>query len=93
MKIYRSIFEPIREGLSWNERWTSEDGGLIACWDSGRETRIENPGLAEQAIGGELVILPWKGGVEKAIKKKKKFGTHFYLAMWQGLRGEDLAGR
>lgn len=36
------------------------------------------------------MVLPWKGGVEKAIKKKQKFGTLYYLAMWQGLRGEDL---
>jgi hypothetical protein len=34
--------------------------------------------------------LPWKGGVEKALKKKQKYGTLNYLAMWQGLRGEDL---
>jgi len=48
------------------------------------------PALAAQATGGQLVVLPWKGGVEKAIKKKQKFGTLFYLAMWQGLREEDL---
>jgi hypothetical protein len=28
--------------------------------------------------------------MRQAIKKKQKFGTLFYLAMWQGLRGEDL---
>ena len=50
----------------------------------------ENPSLAERARNGQLVVLPWKGGVEKAIKSKKKFGTFHYLAMWQGLRGEDL---
>ena len=33
---------------------------------------------------------PWKGGVEKAIQKKLKYGVLNYLAMWQGLRGEDL---
>jgi hypothetical protein len=33
--------------------------------------------------------LPWKGGVEKAIKGSK-VGVFNYLAMWQGLRGEDL---
>jgi hypothetical protein len=37
-----------------------------------------------------LVVLPWKGGVVSAIKLGKKYGTLFYLAMWQGLRGEPL---
>jgi hypothetical protein len=36
------------------------------------------------------VILPWKGGIEKKTQQKQKYGTLFYLAMWQGLRGEDL---
>ena len=52
--------------------------------------RLEDPSLAAQAADGQLVVLPWKGGVEKSIKKKQKFGTLSYLAMWQGLRGEDL---
>jgi len=48
--------------------------------------------LASQAIDGQLVVLPWKGGIERELKNKKtkKFGTLLYLAMWQGLRGEDL---
>lgn len=90
MRIYRSITDPIRTGGTWDERWNSEDNGLIASWERGREKRHENPSLAAQAAGGQLVVLPWKGGVEKAIKKTQKFGTLFYLAMWQGLRGEDL---
>lgn len=90
MKIHRSITEPIREGGTWDERWKAEDNGLIACWERGREKSLEDPSLATQAAAGQLVVLPWKGGVEKAIKKKQKFGTLFYLAMWQGLRGEDL---
>lgn len=90
MKIERSITEPIRKGAKWDERWNAEDDGLVACWERGREKQLENPALATQAIGGQLVVLPWKGGVEKAIKKKQKFGTLRYLAMWQGLRGEDL---
>ena len=90
MRIHRSITEPIREGGTWDERWNAEDNGLIACWERGREKRQEDPSLAAQAAAGQLVVLPWKGGVEKAIKKKQKFGTLFYLAMWQGLRGDDL---
>lgn len=90
MHIKRSITEPIGESATWDERWNGEDAGLIACWERGREKRLEEPSLAVQAAGGQLVVLPWKGGVEKVIKKKEKFGTLFYLAMWQGLRGEDL---
>lgn len=90
MKTYRSIREPIREGLKWEERWSDEDRGLIACWERGREKSREDAALAAQAREGQLVILPWKGGVEKTIKKKQKFGSLHYLAMWQGLCGKDL---
>jgi hypothetical protein len=81
---------PIRQNLTWEERWRAEDCGLIGSWEKGREKRLADPDLAAQAASGQLVVLPWKGGVEKEIKKKQKFGTLFYLAMWQGLRGEDL---
>lgn len=90
MKIHRSISEPIREIQNWEERWKDRDEGLIACWERGREKSREDPALAARAHEGQLVVLAWKGGVEKAIKKKQKFGTLYYLAMWQGLRGEDL---
>jgi len=90
MKTYRSISEPIRANAKWEERWNGFDQGLIACWERGREKSLEDPNLAAQARNGQLVVLPWKGGVEKIIKKKQKFGTLHYLAMWQGLRGEDL---
>jgi len=90
MRIQRSITHPIRQNLTWEERWHAEDRGLIGSWEKGREKRLADPDLAAQASGGQLVVLPWKGGVEKEIKKKQKFGTLFYLAMWQGLRGEDL---
>jgi hypothetical protein len=84
MKITRSISEPIRQNLTRNERWDSDDNGLIACWERGREKALEEPGLATSAIVGQLVLLPWKGGVERALKKKEKYGCYNYLAMWQG---------
>lgn len=90
MKIHKSITEPIRETATWDERWNAFDRGLVACWERGREKRIEDPLIAAQASAGQLVVLPWKGGVDRALKKKQKFGTLFYLAMWQGLRGKDL---
>lgn len=90
MKLHRSFSEPIRVNVTWEERWNHSDMGLIACWERGREKGREDPALLAQANDGQLVILPWKGGIEKVIKKKQKFGTYSYFAMWQGLRGEDL---
>ena len=90
MKVFRSALEPIREGQSWDERWAAEDNGLIACWERGREKALQDPELAELAKAGQLIPLGWKGGAEKALKNKQKFGTFKYLAMWQGLRGDDL---
>ena len=88
--IFRSYKDPKREGLSWDERWRGPDKGLITCWEVGRELSLRKPELAERAMNGELPVLGWKGGVEKKTKKKEKYGTLFYLAQWQGLRGEDL---
>lgn len=87
--ISRSINEPKRTGLSWEQKWKGSDGGLIACWERGRDKALENPELAMAAKNGELVVLAWKGGVDKKIKGKK-YGSLSYLATWQGLRGEDL---
>lgn len=88
--MYRSINEPIRQDTSFDDRWGTVDLGLITSWERGREKSIEEPELAELALAGQLPVLPWKGGVEKAIQKKLKYGVFNYLAMWQGLRGEDL---
>jgi len=90
MKLQRSITEPIRPDSTWDHKWKSEDNGLIACWERGREKQTQDPELARQASAGQLVVLPWKGGVERLIKAKQKYGTLNYLAMWQGLRNEDL---
>jgi hypothetical protein len=89
-RIFRSYKEPIREGLSQEERWKGYDKGLITCWEVGRQLSQKEPGLAERARNGELPAAGWKGGVERKIKKREKYGTLFYLAQWQGLRGEDL---
>ena len=70
MKLQRSTSEPIRTNATWEERWNDDDQGLIACWERGREKSREDPALAAQARDGQLVVLPWKGGVEKAIKNK-----------------------
>lgn len=89
-RVYKSYSEPLRDELSWDERWKGPDNGLITCWEVGRKLSDKEPELAERAKNGELPVLGWKGGVEKKIKKKEKYGTLFYLAQWQGLRGDDL---
>ena len=89
-QIFRSISEPIREGLSARKLWLSEDDGLIKCWELGREWSKSKPELATAAARGELPAMNWKGGVEKKLKKPLKYGTFRYLATWQGLREEDL---
>jgi len=89
-RIYRSYQEPIREDPSFDERWRGPDKGLITCWEVGRERSKDNPELVERVKNGELPNLGWKGGVEKNIKNKVKYGCLNYLAEWQGLRGEDL---
>lgn len=90
MLISRPIQNPIRLGLDWNTLWKSEDQGLVACWERGREKAREDPTLAVRARARHLLVLPWKGGHEKATKVRLKYGSLNYLAMWQGLREEDL---
>jgi len=89
MIFNRSISEPIVKDKTWEESWLGPDKGLIISWEKGREMCQFDPELAQRAKDGELVVLGWKGGVEKPIKVKK-FGSFLYLAMWQGLRGENL---
>lgn len=90
MHLYRPIETPKREEMSWQETWDGHDRGLIKSWERGREMRNEKPALAERADCGELVSLPWKGGVERPLKTGWKYGSLYYLAMLQGLRGENL---
>jgi hypothetical protein len=90
-RVQRSTSEPIRSGLSWQEYWAGDDHGLIKCWENGRLLRQRQPEIASRAERGGLPPLEWKGGAERPLKQKDpKFGVHFYIATWQGLRGEDL---
>jgi hypothetical protein len=90
IEIYRKATEPKRVNLSTEELWHGEDNGLIICWEVGRDMRNDDPALAERVRNGELPILAWKGGVDKALKAGKKYGSLQYLATWLGLRNEDL---
>lgn len=89
MLIQVSAAKPPQQGESWEERQEGEDRGLISAWLAGRAMRERDPAAAQAALRGELPVLPFKGGVEKPIKGSKTGSLH-YIAMWQGLRGDDL---
>lgn len=90
MIINKSISEPIPPIRNFNENWGDLSAGLVTAWNTGRDKIERDPELAEAARNGQLIPLVWKGGVEKKILKTTKYGSMYYLAMWQGLRGEDL---
>jgi hypothetical protein len=90
MLVKRELDAPPRNAPSWDDCWNGPDRGIISAWECGLERRKDDPELANRAGAGELVVLPWKGGIERAIKTRKKYGTLLYLAMWTGLRGEPL---
>ncbi|MDD7912966.1 hypothetical protein [Polaribacter ponticola] len=81
---------PERENLTWNQTWMQEDKGLIKNYEIGRNLAMKQPELAEKAKRGELPTLSYKGGSDKQLKLKSKYGALNYLAQWQALRGEDL---
>jgi hypothetical protein len=87
--VTRSIATEIRPGLSYAERWGTLEASAITAWEQGRVLAIERPDLAKAALAGQLPVLAFKGGLSEPLKRKK-YGCMEYLAMWQGLRGEDL---
>ncbi len=89
MLITASASSPPVLGDSWEARQEGVDAGLISAWIAGRDMRERAPALVQSVLRGELPVLPFKGGVEKKIKGSK-VGALQYLAMWQGLRGDDL---
>lgn len=71
-------------------RMNGPDGGIVNAWLAGLSMRSRLPKLATAAEAGELPVLPYRGGVERALKTKSRVGSLLYVAMWQGLRGNDL---
>lgn len=90
MHFTRTISDPSYTAQNWHAQWNGADNDLYMCWERGVAKAKENPLLAEAASRNELVPLPWKGGIEKVTKQIKRYGTFYYLATWQGLRGEPL---
>lgn len=80
----------LEPALDWAARWEGPDKGARTAWLAGAQMRRRDPDLAQRAESGELVPLPFRGGVTRQLKTKSKVGHNLYLAMWQGLRGEAL---
>lgn len=89
-RIVQAIAAPLPVQVTWSERWEGSDRGLICSWLRGIEKAGQLPELRDAALRGELPSLAWKGGSNKALKAPKRIGSLQYLAMWQGLRGDDL---
>lgn len=103
MRVRAFATSPPAPGLAFGDRFGTPEATLTSAWLRGLEVRAEEtaaslrgerskaPGLADRAGAGELPVLPWKGGVPKAVKNRAaRIGATQYLAMWRGLRGEDL---
>ena len=65
---------------------------LEICHTTGKEMRNSDPKLAGRAERGELPVLYWPGGFDAEASPPRRFGSFFYLAQWQGLRGEQWHG-
>lgn len=90
MLITHHISNPPTFENDFNKRIRGPDKGLINAWIAGIRYAREHPDVAARAKAGELPVLPWRGGVDRAIKTRNKIGALQYVAMWQGLRQEDL---
>ena len=65
---------------------------LEICHTTGKYMRHSDPELAGRAERGQLPVLNWPGGVDTEASPPRRFGSFFYLAQWQGLRGEQWHG-
>lgn len=90
MRLQHQFANPPEEEADFDRRINGPDGGLINAWLAGIAMRRLDRTKAQAAEAGELVPLPYRGGVEKKLKVKTKPGSLLYLAMWRGLRGEGL---
>lgn len=91
MHLHHPFQNPPAEQPDFDARMNGPDGGLVNAWLAGLALRTQRPDLAGAAQAGELPVLPYRGGVDRPLKRKDKVGSLHYVAMWQALRGEDLA--
>ena len=91
IEVKKSALPPIQN--NFDLRINGPDKGLVSAYLAGVEMASKTPPPPEvaAAMRNELPVLPFKGGVEKTTKAMQKIGALQYLAMWHGLRGDDLA--
>lgn len=91
MLLKHAFANPPPMAADYAERMEGPDQGIVNAWLAGIAMRRDTE-CAQQAsaLAGELPVLPYRGGVERKLKIKQKIGALHYLAMWQGLRGDDL---
>ncbi len=68
------------------------DNALKICHGTGKVIRKSDPELTSRVERGELPVLDWPGGCDAETSPPRQFGSLFYLAQWQGLRGESWHG-
>lgn len=91
MRIHERFASPPPFQNDFDARINGPDRGVINAWLAGIAKRTEWPAVARQAEGGELPVLPYRGGIAKQLKNPTtKLGSLLYVAMWHGLRGDDL---
>lgn len=98
MIVRHSAANPPPEARRYEDRMDGPDKGIINAWLAGLAKRREalTAGQSDalswvrKAEADELPVLPYRGGLDAAIKRQDKIGSLLYLAMWQGLRGNDL---
>jgi len=88
------VQSPPPEEQEFQQRWGTPEASVLTSWHRGLQLRKdpEWSEVVERASSGELPVLSWHGGIDPESKKKprKRLGSLNYLAMWQGLCGEDL---
>lgn len=91
MRIHERFASPPPFQNDFDARINGPDRGVINAWLAGIAKRTEWPAVARQAEAGELPVLPYRGGIAKPLKNPiTKLGSLLYVAMWHGLRGDDL---
>lgn len=93
MLIHVPADSPPPEELEFDQRWGTIDRALVTCWLRGRALRTEQgwQETARRAAAGELPSIIFDGGSDGPSKPgAKRTGVLQYLAIWQGIRGEDL---
>ena len=90
MLVTQAADAPSTLASSWEDRWHGPDCGLIAAWQAGRDLALLRADLVAACVANELPELPWKGNGRLLKRRVPRYGPFHYVAMWQGLRGDDL---